>query len=128
MLNDECGMMNGLAHLNLCDRRMRLFGVPANSGWQTRPAAVVALTPCLLNFRRKPTENRRRTMYLILLLNMSIHSCYVGSKVVLALVALDLGASQFLLGLLIACYGAIPILLGVFAGGWRIPSGCACRC
>ena len=55
-------------------------------------------------------------MYLILLLNISVHSCYVGSKVMLALVALDIGASQFLIGLLIACYGVVPTLLGVFAG------------
>ena len=58
---------------------------------------------------------------------MSIHTCYIGSKVVLALVALDLGASQLVIGLLIACYGVVPTLLGVFAGrladtaGMRLP-------
>ncbi len=66
-------------------------------------------------------------MFLILLLNMSIHSCYIGSKVVLALVALDLGTSQLVIGLLIACYGVVPMVLGVFAGrladtaGMRLP-------
>ncbi len=66
-------------------------------------------------------------MFIILLLNMAIHSCYIGSKVVLALVALDLGMSQFVIGLLIACYGLVPMLLGVYAGrladtaGMRVP-------
>ena len=66
-------------------------------------------------------------MYLILLLNMAMHTCYIGSKVVLALVALDLGASPLVIGLLIACYGVVPMLLGVFAGrladtaGMRLP-------
>ena len=69
-------------------------------------------------------------MYLILFLNVSVHSCYIGSKVVLALAALDLGASPVVIGFLVACYGVVPMLLGVVAGrladtvGMRWPMLC----
>src|SRR5688572_18981549 len=51
----------------------------------------------------------------------------MGSKVVVSLLALELGASQALVGLIAALYATVPLLIGVYAGrladtiGMRIP-------
>ena len=64
---------------------------------------------------------------LVIVLSMSIHVCYMGSKVVVSLFALNLGASQATVGILAACYAVIPLLLGVYSGrladtrGMRLP-------
>lgn len=55
-------------------------------------------------------------IYLLTLLHVAIYSCFTGSKVVLSLLALELGASQFLVGVLVACYAVAPLALGVFSG------------
>lgn len=55
-------------------------------------------------------------MQLIVLQNIAIHSCYIGSKVVLALLALEFGATPLVIGLLISCYALLPMALGVFVG------------
>ena len=66
-------------------------------------------------------------MYRIILLSVVIHSCYVGSKVVTSLLALELGASQVVVGILATCYALVPLLLGVYSGrladtvGMRLP-------
>jgi MFS family permease len=66
-------------------------------------------------------------MYLIVLISIAIHSCYIGSKVVVSLLALELGASQFLIGGIAALYALLPLLLGVYSGrladtiGMRVP-------
>ncbi len=66
-------------------------------------------------------------MYLIVLMSIAIHSCYIGSKVVVSLLALELGASQFLIGNIAALYALLPLLFGVYSGrlvdriGMRVP-------
>ena len=66
-------------------------------------------------------------MYVVVLLSIAIHSCYLGSKVVVSLLALELGASQFTVGVLAAFYAIFPLLLGVYSGrladrrGMRLP-------
>ena len=55
-------------------------------------------------------------IYLAVLLSIAIHSCYAGSKVVVSLYALELGASEALVGILASLYGAVPLFLAVFAG------------
>lgn len=66
-------------------------------------------------------------MLLVILMSVAIHSCYVGSKVVVSLFALGLGASQVTVGVLAALYAIVPLLLGVFSGrladtrGMRLP-------
>jgi MFS family permease len=66
-------------------------------------------------------------MILIVLLSMAIHSCYIGSKVVASLLALDLGASQLVIGVIAALYALLPLALGVYSGrladtiGMRVP-------
>ena len=66
-------------------------------------------------------------MHLVILLSMSIHGCYIGSKVVVSLFALDLGASQATVGMLAALYAVVPLVLGVYTGrladsrGMRLP-------
>ena len=70
----------------------------------------------------------------IILLSLAIHSCYLGSKVVLSLFALELGANQFTVGVLAALYALMPLALGVYSGrladtrGMRLPLmvGAAC--
>ncbi|HWI14674.1 MAG TPA: MFS transporter, partial [Burkholderiales bacterium] len=66
-------------------------------------------------------------MHLIAALSIAIHSCYIGSKVVISLLALELGASQAIVGVIAALYASVPLLLGVYSGrladtiGMRVP-------
>jgi MFS family permease len=66
-------------------------------------------------------------MYLVVALSISIHACYVGSKIVVSLLALELGASPVVVGVLAAFYALVPLLLGVHSGrladtiGMRLP-------
>jgi MFS family permease len=60
-------------------------------------------------------------------LSISIHACYIGSKVLVSLYALHLGASQATVGLLAALYAVVPLVLAVYTGkladakGMRLP-------
>src|SRR5689334_8357784 len=49
----------------------------------------------------------------VVLLNMT---AYRGSKVVVTLFALELGAPQLYIGALVAMYAVFPMLLGLYAG------------
>ena len=55
-------------------------------------------------------------MYLMTFLNIIIHGCQVGSRVVMALFAIKLGASPFAIGIMVALYSIPPLCLGVAAG------------
>ena len=55
-------------------------------------------------------------MYLIVLLNVIIHGCLTGSRVVVSLFAIELGMNAFAIGILVALYSISPLLLGVLAG------------
>jgi len=57
-----------------------------------------------------------KQIHLLTALHVALYSCFTGSKVILSLLALELGASQFLVGLLVACYAVAPLTLGVFSG------------
>ena len=63
-------------------------------------------------------------VFLIVLLNMT---AYRGSKVVVTLFAIELGAPQLYIGALVAMYAVFPMLLGLYAGkltdrlGVRLP-------
>jgi MFS family permease len=56
------------------------------------------------------------SIFAVIAMAMAVHSCYIGSKVLVSLYALTLGASQFSVGLLAACYAVFPLLLGVYTG------------
>jgi len=66
-------------------------------------------------------------MYLMAFLNVIIHGCLMGSRVVVALYAIELGANMFEIGVMVALYSALPLLLGVYSGrlsdryGVRLP-------
>ena len=66
-------------------------------------------------------------MIFIVFLSISIHVCYIGSKVLVSLYALNLGASQATVGALAAFYAIVPLVLGVYTGrladakGMRLP-------
>jgi len=66
-------------------------------------------------------------VFRVILLSLVIHSCYVGSKVVTSLLALELGANQAVVGILAACYAFFPLVLAVYSGrfadtvGMRLP-------
>jgi MFS family permease len=66
-------------------------------------------------------------VYLVTLVHTATHACFTGSKVVIALLALELGASQTTVGVLIAAYAVAPLVCGVYAGrladriGMRLP-------
>lgn len=55
-------------------------------------------------------------MRLILLLCVSVHACYIGSKVVVTLLAVQLGASPASIGVIAALFGVAPLALGLHSG------------
>lgn len=55
-------------------------------------------------------------IYLITALHASVHAAFLGSKVVVSLLALQLGADAATVGLLIACYAVPPLVLAVQVG------------
>lgn len=55
-------------------------------------------------------------MHIIILMSLAVHSAYLGSKVVVSLHALEMGASQITVGILAAFYAVVPLLLGVYSG------------
>ena len=66
-------------------------------------------------------------IYLVTALHTATHACFTGSKVILSLLALELGTSQLVIGILIAGYSIAPLTLGVWSGrladtiGMRLP-------
>jgi MFS family permease len=66
-------------------------------------------------------------MILVVLLSMSVHACYIGSKLIVSLFALELGASQAMVGALASFYAVVPLVLGIYTGrladtrGTRLP-------
>lgn len=55
-------------------------------------------------------------IYVIVLLTVLTHTSFKGSKVLISLYALDLGASPLVVGVLFAMYSVFPVLLAVYAG------------
>ena len=56
-------------------------------------------------------------MYAVVVLSIAIHSCYLGSKVVVSLFALELGASQLTVGVLAAFAVCFGVALGTAGPG-----------
>ena len=56
---------------------------------------------------------RMSLVFLVILLNMS---GFRGSKVLVSLFALELGAAQIMLGVIVAFYSLCPMLLALYAG------------
>jgi len=54
--------------------------------------------------------------YLILLVTLLNHVSFKGSKIVITLFAIDLGASPMMIGVLFAMYSVFPVFLSVYAG------------
>lgn len=69
----------------------------------------------------------RTAIHLIVLMCTLAHSGFGGSRVAMSLYALDQGASQFTIGVLMALYAIVPLLLAVHVGrmadrvGPRVP-------
>jgi len=61
---------------------------------------------------------------LVLVLQVFNHTCFKGSKVLLTLFALHLGASPFAAGVLFAMYSVLPALVSVLAGKLSDRTGC----
>ena len=67
------------------------------------------------------------SIYVVLLIILCNMTCWRASKVLATLFAIDLGATQFLIGLLVAVYSLFPMLLAIYAGklsdrlGVRLP-------
>ncbi|MGE5522354.1 MAG: MFS transporter [Rhodospirillaceae bacterium] len=55
-------------------------------------------------------------IYFILLLIVMNHAAFSGSRVGVSLYALELGADQFTVGIMMALYAIFPMLLGVYSG------------
>jgi MFS family permease len=66
-------------------------------------------------------------MPLVILCSIAVHSCYIGSKVVVSLYALEFGATPFTVGVLASFYAVVPLMLAVYTGrladqrGMRLP-------
>lgn len=52
----------------------------------------------------------------IIVLSVLTHTAYKGSKVLMSLSALELGANEFFVGLLFSAYALFPLLLSLYAG------------
>lgn len=55
-------------------------------------------------------------IYLIVLLCVLNHACFSGSRMVMSLYALELGANQFTIGVLMALYAVCPLFFAIYAG------------
>lgn len=66
-------------------------------------------------------------IYLIVLVTVLTHTSFKGSKVLISLYAMDLGANPLMIGVLFSMYSVFPVLLSVYAGklsdryGFRLP-------
>jgi MFS family permease len=75
-------------------------------------------------------------MWLIVPYCIAIHASYLGSKIVVSLYALHLGASQTTIGMLAALYAIAPLVIGVYSGRiadtrgtrWPLLGGAAVVC
>ena len=55
-------------------------------------------------------------MWLIIAFSIALHACYIGSKLVVSLYALQMGAGGLTIGVLAALYALVPLILGIYAG------------
>ena len=55
-------------------------------------------------------------IYLVVLICVLNHSGYAGSRMLMSLYALELGADQFSIGIIMALYALCPMLLAIYAG------------
>jgi len=55
-------------------------------------------------------------MYLLAFVTMIVQACQMGSRILATLLALDLQTSKWTVGLLIASYSVLPLLLAVYSG------------
>ncbi len=56
------------------------------------------------------------TLYLIILVGITGHVGFNGSRIAMSLYALELGANQFTIGVLVALYAIFPMLLAIYVG------------
>lgn len=55
-------------------------------------------------------------IYLIVLVTVLTHTSFKGSKVLISLYAMDLGANPLMIGVLFSMYSVFPVMLSVYAG------------
>ena len=56
------------------------------------------------------------SIFRVVLLSVLTHTAYKGSKVLMSLSALELGANEFFVGMIFSTYALFPLLLSVYAG------------
>ena len=61
-------------------------------------------------------NNNPLAVYVVLAIVLLNMIAYRGSKVVVTLFAIELGAAQYVIGIMIAMYAVFPMLLGLYAG------------
>ena len=54
------------------------------------------------------------TIYLLVLISILNHAAFNGSRVVMSLLAIDLGANPFAVSVLISFYALCPLLLAIY--------------
>jgi MFS family permease len=55
---------------------------------------------------------------LVIALTVCVHAAYAGGRVAVSLLAVDLAASPFLIGVIMSLFAALPMLVSVMAGRW----------
>jgi MFS family permease len=70
-----------------------------------------------------PNGNGRRTLAQLIVLGIANHAVLSGSRVTVALAALDKGATPFTVGVLMALYALLPMLFAVAAGRFSDRAG-----
>ncbi len=66
-------------------------------------------------------------MHMMVFLNVIVHGCLIGSRMVMVLLAIELEANMLEIGVMVALYSMLPLLLGVYSGrmsdryGVRLP-------
>src|SRR5207248_11367010 len=66
------------------------------------------------------------SVYFVILLSVLSSIAHRGSKVLVSLDALQLGANSFMVGVLAALYAVFPLLLAVYAGRISVRIGVRC--
>ena len=63
-----------------------------------------------------PHESIRGMIYLFVFLAVLTHTSFKGSRVIVSLYAIDLGAPTVAIGLLFSMYALFPVFVSIYAG------------
>src|SRR5258706_2894147 len=80
------------------------------------PFSSIARIPSIFRTLSRMQEHRSAPLYFVVLLSVLANAALRGSKVLVSLDAIELGASAFTIGVIAALFAVFPLLLAVQAG------------